>query len=301
MLDLKRLRYLNAVYQYKSFTRAGEELFVSQPAISTAVHSMEKELGIHLLDSDSRGVVFTLEGELFMTAVSRILRACEEAESLAVDLSDSQASTLRVGFSPSLDPQLLPHLYRRFLPQWPKALITVSEFSLMNCIDRLQTDQMDLAYNALPDASQHPGLRRIPVTSSEICVVLPQGHPLAKQDRISIQQLDGIPAAMLEEKAFIRSIMLKHFKANGVFPKIISQHEQISGMLHMVEFGNCICFLNRNCGSFVSGHGLCIRPFDETIRLECGFLMKSDKRIPKLAQELISFTINTVDSWSIPL
>lgn len=297
MLDFKRLQYLDAVYQYKSFTRASEALFVSQPAISTAIHALEKEMGVRLIDRTSKGVAFTLEGEQFMTAVSRILRECAEAETLAIELSDSQESILSVGFSPTLNPQLLPHLYKNFFPQWPKARIRVGEFSLWNCIERIQNDQMDLAYNALPDLENHPTLKMLPVTTSEICTVLTPDHPLARYERIPIEALDGVAVAMLDETALIRSRMLRLFKEKGVFPKIISQHEQIIGMLHMVEFGNCVCFLNKNCGSLVANQSLCVRPFADPIPIEGGFVMKEDKRLSKMSQALINFAAKTLDEW----
>ena len=56
MLNLKRLQYLDAVYQYKNFTQASEALYVSQPAISSAVQALEEELGVRLVVRSSKGV-----------------------------------------------------------------------------------------------------------------------------------------------------------------------------------------------------------------------------------------------------
>lgn len=58
MLNLKRLQYLDAVYQYKNFTQASEALYVSQPAISSAVQALEEELGVRLVVRSSKGVTF---------------------------------------------------------------------------------------------------------------------------------------------------------------------------------------------------------------------------------------------------
>ena len=73
MLNLKRLQYLDAVYQYKNFTQASEALYVSQPAISSAVQALEEELGVRLVVRSSKGVTFTYEGEQFMIWARRIL------------------------------------------------------------------------------------------------------------------------------------------------------------------------------------------------------------------------------------
>ena len=62
MLNLKRLQYLDAVYQYKNFTQASEALYVSQPAISSAVQALEEELGVRLVVRSSKGVTFYIRG-----------------------------------------------------------------------------------------------------------------------------------------------------------------------------------------------------------------------------------------------
>ena len=66
MLDIKRLQYLVAVYRYHSFTRASEELFVSQSAISMAIKSLEAELGVQLIVRSPQNVDFTQEGKLLV-------------------------------------------------------------------------------------------------------------------------------------------------------------------------------------------------------------------------------------------
>lgn len=87
MLNLKRLQYLDAVYQYKNFTQASEALYVSQPAISSAVQALEEELGVRLVVRSSKGVTFTYEGEQFMIWARRILSTCEAAENAMRDLA----------------------------------------------------------------------------------------------------------------------------------------------------------------------------------------------------------------------
>ena len=62
MLNLRHLQYLNAVYQYKNFTQAGDSLFVSQPTISAAINTLESDLGVKLIERSSKRVIFTYEG-----------------------------------------------------------------------------------------------------------------------------------------------------------------------------------------------------------------------------------------------
>lgn len=301
MLDLKRLEYLEAVYRYKNFTRAGEALFVSQPAVSAAVASLERELGITLIRRDSQKLIFTPEGEAFMLRVSRILKECREAEQLAADLSSTSAKTLRLGMSPTLSLKLLPHLYANFFPRWEGAKIHLDESSMNNHIEKLKAEALDLSYNALPPESEREGLTVIPVTKAEVCAILSPSHPLARLPRIPFAALEGENVCLLDRFSYIHDLMMDSFKRFGVVPGTISNHEQILCMYHMVEFGNCIGFTNVAAGAFAfGGTELAVRPFEEPITFEAGFLMKQDHHLSRIARELMDFTMRTKDIWDDP-
>ena len=88
MLDIKRLQYLEAVYRYHNFTRASEELFVSQSAISMAIKSLEADLGVRLIVRSPQSVAFTYEGEQLVQHARRILLECENAEAKFTHVPD---------------------------------------------------------------------------------------------------------------------------------------------------------------------------------------------------------------------
>ncbi len=100
MLDFRRLQYLYAVYRYRNFTRASEELFVSQSTISTAIKSLEEDLGVRLIVRTPKEVIFTYEGEQFLLCVRKILQDCQEAETRMADLSETKNQVLHLGVSP---------------------------------------------------------------------------------------------------------------------------------------------------------------------------------------------------------
>lgn len=301
MLDIKRLRYLEAIYRYKSFTRASEELFVSQPAISAAVNAMEKELGCKLIIRSSKKVTFTFEGEQFMRYANHILKECNEAEEMMADFSENSHRILRLGVSPTLALRLLPHLYSDFFPRYPNATIHLDEGSMLNHIEKIQDDVLDLSYNALPSQPNLSVLNLIPVTTAQLYMILNPHHPLTKYDAIPIEALEGVPLCMLDTKSRIRALMLENFEKKGIVPNIVSYHEQIMCMFHMVKFGSYVGFINAEsgCTNFAfADTELVVRPFAEPILFEAGFITKTNKHLPKLARELIAFAQNTKSVWN---
>lgn len=299
MLDLRRLQYLEAVYKYRNFTRASEALFVSQPTISTAISSMERELGIQLIVRNSKEVNFTMEGEEFMPHVLRILRECREAEGLLEDLAHAGDRTLRLGISPTLGEHILPLIYADFLPHWPKATVHLDEGSMNNHIEKLLGDVLDLSYNALPQQGDLSGLTLLPVTRVEICAIMNPGHPLASYEKLPVTALEGQNIVMLDKKSMIHTLVAAELTRKGVVPHIISCHEQIMSMVNMVRLGNYVGFTNINEHHHAMGcDNLVIRSFEEPITFEAGFLLKQDRHIPKIARELIAFIQSALASPS---
>lgn len=301
MLDIKRLRYLEAVYRNKNFTRASEELFVSQPAISAAISSLEKDLGITLIIRNSKKVIFTMEGEQFMFHVMRILKECDSATRLVSELSESGEQTLHLGMSPTLSLRLLPHLYSEFFPLWKNSRLHVDEGSMRNHIEKIKDDILDLSYNALPPNPDLSVLDIIPITTVQMYALMNPDHPLARYERLPIESLEGQPICLLDEKSHIRALMLENFEKKGIVPKIVSSHEQILCMYHMIQFGGYIGFSNADpnmdTGPF-SSTSLAVRPFADPITFDAGFIMKHGKHLPKIANELISFTKATTRLWA---
>ena len=154
MLNLKRLQYLDAVYQYKNFTQASEALYVSQPAISSAVQALEEELGVRLVVRSSKGVTFTYEGEQFMIWARRILSTCEAAENAMRDLAGTAEQRLRLGISHVLTNPIVPMIFSTFLREHPKAQIYLNEGSMNKHVEMVTGEMLDLAYNAFPTAPE---------------------------------------------------------------------------------------------------------------------------------------------------
>ena len=277
MLELKQLRYLQAVYRYKNFTRASEVCFVSQPAISAAVTALEKELDVKLVNRSPKRVDFTVQ----------------DAENAMQAYSEAGNNKLHLGVSPTLATQLLPQIYQTFLSKWPKASVYIREGSQKVQMKLLDTEMMDLVYNALPEKIDSTKYQVIPITKVEIRLIMSPDHPLAKYDKISFDMLRGVPMAMLNDTAFIRQVMDAEFDRHGIIPNIVSFHEQIICMFNMVKMANFVSCVNADPGcetSSLTDDSLIYRPFEEPVYFRVGYLMKSGRRLPRIAEELIEFT-----------
>lgn len=297
MLDIKRLQYLEAVYRHRNFTKASEELFVTQPAISTGISLLEQELDTKLIRRNAKQVVFTEEGEAFIPHARQILLECGALKSEMERLAETKNRTLRLGISPTLGGRLLPLLYAEFFPHWPDAELHISEGTMDSHINKIRNGILDISYNALPSIQRGEGLRLLKITTAEICVIMNPKHHLTGYARIPIEALVAEPLVMLDESAKIRRMVDREFRSRGLTCHVVSSHEQISSMLNMVNMLNAVGFINAdicNLGGEFSRFDL--RPLEKPIYFDAGFILCAGVQPPQITQELICFVQRRKDA-----
>lgn len=289
MLDTKRLQYLKAVYDYQNFTRASEALYVSQSTISTAVSSLENELGVKLIIRNSKKLLFTPDGELFIEKVNEILKLCREAEQMMQARSDSAEQRLSLGISSSISNIIVPAIFTAFVENHPRLSIRLEEGAMEDHLDLLQKGALDLAYNAIPDDPEAFNLAVVPVSTAKIFAVVQPSHPLSKEEIIPLSMLQNEKMIMMSESSKVMSIMINSFEEQGIVPDIVFHYEQIACMVNVVEACNYVGVLSVVGDKPTAGLGnLILRPI-KVDSFPVGFIMSKEQRVPKVGYELIKF------------
>ena len=291
MIEMRQLVYLDAVYRYKNFTKAGKALYVSQPTISAAVRALEQELGLTLIERTPKAVVFTDAGETLMLRIRRLLSDYNDILAEASDLSRKADYTLRLGIASILSSDIFPLIYRDFLPAHRELSIRLDEDSALGHISKLLDEELDLAFNGLPESLDSNELSSIPVCEREIKLVMRSDHPLAALERIPFERLTGENISMLSSPGVMGQVLEKALEARGVQPTVVSEHSQIHGMLEMVLTGCSLGFVNLSpdAGAMMKYEDLVLRSFEEPLTFTVGFMMKKRKYIPPVCRELIRF------------
>ncbi|MGD9101505.1 MAG: LysR family transcriptional regulator, partial [Anaerolineae bacterium] len=124
-MNLRQLRTFMRVVECKSFTWAAEELYLTQPAVSFQIRSLEKEYGIDLLDRSGREIIPTASGQILLDYARRILNLYDESK-LEIDrLNNLLRGTLVIGASTGPGEHILPQLLGRFKAQYPSIEIVL--------------------------------------------------------------------------------------------------------------------------------------------------------------------------------
>ncbi|MFV0490889.1 MAG: LysR substrate-binding domain-containing protein [Pseudorhodobacter sp.] len=154
-LDLRRLRYLQAIAQNGSLTRAAETLGVAQPALSHHLAELEGHFGTTLFHRGSRGMVPTEVGRILAAHASSILRSVEDAEAATRAAADTLAGSVTLGLLNTLALSLTVPMLQRCSERYPNIKLSIWEGTSQNLHEGIQKQELDLAIN-LFEASELP-------------------------------------------------------------------------------------------------------------------------------------------------
>ncbi len=132
-MNLRDLKYLIALADYKHFGRAATACFVSQPTLSTQIKKLEGELGVSLVERAPRKVMMTPAGREAAIRARSIVAEVEEMKEAARRSRDPEAGAVRLGIFPTLGPYLLPHVVPSIRYRFPQLELLLVEEKVTNC------------------------------------------------------------------------------------------------------------------------------------------------------------------------
>ncbi|HEY2637832.1 MAG TPA: LysR family transcriptional regulator, partial [Solirubrobacteraceae bacterium] len=196
-MTLRQLEYLIAVAEERSFTRAARRLYVSQPALSHQIRTLEQSLGAAVFARLPDGVELTEVGRDVLpharAAVERTARATEAAAAAAA----LEAGEIRLGTLYSIALGIIPAALRAWRTAHPAVRIDVAEYLNVDALVEAMTEgEVDVAVGPTP--ARWDGPRR-PIGTEELVLVLPDGDPLLAR----VPPAEGIPMADLARRSWV--------------------------------------------------------------------------------------------------
>lgn len=214
MVNLELYKVFYSVAKHGSLTKAAEELYISQPAVSQAIKQLETQLGAPLFIRKHRGMELTAQGgELIFGSVEKALALLEGAENALKELSESATGTLRIGASETIFKYVLADKIVEFHRLYPRVKIeSISEIS-PKTIERLKTDRCDVGFLNLPVTNDDGiEIKGSIAYLTDIFIAGKQFNYL-KGKPLSIQDLKDLPLLLMEEHTVARETF-NHYTAS---------------------------------------------------------------------------------------
>jgi len=233
-LSLQLLDQFVVLARTKNFTRAAEELHLSQSALSRAIQKLEDQLGQPLFERKPREVVLTELGELLLQRAKHILELMEDTFS---ELSEAgRRGRIRLGAIPTIAPYFLPSLLSSFAKKYPDIAVIVQEDTTENLIKRCHHGEIDLAILALPLLAKNLEVEAL--FDEELLLVVPVGHPLATSKTLPIDAVEAFPFVMLNEAHCLTDNIATFCRRKAVQPVTVERTSQLATVQELVSLNH---------------------------------------------------------------
>jgi LysR family hydrogen peroxide-inducible transcriptional activator len=250
-MEFQQLRYVSAIAETGSFSRAAESCRVAQPSLSQQILKLEEDLGAKLFDRLGRSVRLTEAGRAFLPHARSILSQVETARSSVTDKCADVRGSVSVGVIPTVGPYLMPRCTIAFGKKYPEAKLRIVEETTPILVESLRDLSIDLAILALP--LRRKGLELFPVRTEPLFAVLPKDHPRASTESLALKDLRGESFVMLRDGHCFRDLSIAACIHARVTPHIVFESGQFSSLFAMVAAGVGISLvpemaIDRNAG-----------------------------------------------------
>lgn len=215
-VQLAQLRALQAVVRHASFSRAADELHLTQPAVSMQIRQLEGTVGLPLLERVGKRAFLTQAGEVLLAHATRALRELQTGLELVQQLRGVVAGRIRLGTSASISIYLLPPLLRRFRSRYPDTELIVVTGNAREIRRAVVANELDIGVVSLPVRERE--LVVTPLHRDEIVAITPPGPKWRKLRVATPAQLAGESLILFEHGGTIRDVIDGWFRAAGVSP-----------------------------------------------------------------------------------
>ncbi|MEV6400020.1 LysR family transcriptional regulator [Streptomyces sp. NPDC051907] len=188
-MELQQMRYVVAVAETNSFTRAAERCLVVQSALSHQIARLERELGARLFERTSRRVRLTPAGEAFLPAARQCLDAAERAVAEVAAAVGEVRGRLAVGLIPTVAAVDVPGALRDFRRQYPQVRISLRVGASDDLAEQVREGALDIAFLGLPTTARPQGVAAHELARDRLVAVVAPDHPLAGESVVDLRRL----------------------------------------------------------------------------------------------------------------
>ena len=243
-MNYNYLRYFSVLAQVEHYTLAAARLGISQPSLSSAINHLENELGgIKLFEKVGRNIRLTEEGRYYQEKVDAAL---QELNTASMTLRNSQISApvvVHLGVVSGTLQGLVARELAAYLKQNERIRIRLTESSAEELMDLVRQEKLDMAIVDTTNRDRSLHFRKL--GQRELCVAIPNGHPLGEHGCLEPHQLAGQPQVVFNYN--IESSFTQWAVGGGEEERVIGTVNTAQAALELVAAGAGLCVMNTQC------------------------------------------------------
>ena len=240
-MELAQLEAFLQVAHHRSFSRAAEALFLTQPSVTARIQGLERELGERLFERTGRSVTLTDAGHAFIPHAQRALTAVQEGADAIDSVRHGDVGSIRVAASSTIATYVLPPILKRFREQRPRVHVHLNSSGATE--DAIEKLLAGLVHMAICRLLPHPEVESLHLYNDDLALVVPPTHPFAKRGRVPLAEAGKEPFLFFERTSSYHGLVYSMFLRQGVAPESVMELDSMEAMKHMVEAGLGIAVL----------------------------------------------------------
>ncbi|GAB0056135.1 HTH-type transcriptional regulator CysL [Candidatus Magnetaquicoccaceae bacterium FCR-1] len=212
--DSTRVLVFHTVSKHLSFTRAAEELELTQPAVTFQIRQLEEHFNTRLFERQHNRISMTDAGRLFYLYASRILDLYQETEKRLNEVTGLSRGMIRLGATTTPGGYLLPGILCGYREVYPGVKVRLSLHNTCTVVQKVRDTTIDIGMVEGP--VHQSGIEVIPCLEDELVVILAPGHPLAAEENIPLERLLAYPFVSREEGSGTRAVIAAFLEQTGL-------------------------------------------------------------------------------------
>lgn len=208
-VTLRQLRVFLAVARAHSFSRAGDTIGLTQPAVSRSISELEGELGLKLLDRTTREVVLTEVGRSLATALDRLVADLDDTLHQARQVGEQRRGRVVVASSPTVSTRLMPLYVAECAARYPDIRMIVRDSVQVDTLQLIRTGGAD--FGVVVEPLDTEGLWTEPLLTDPFCLVCRRDHPFAQRSSVRWKDLHRTPVVLLDHASGSRPLIDRIF------------------------------------------------------------------------------------------
>ncbi len=245
-LENFRIVVFRAVAEQRSFRKAAEELYLTQPAVSLQIKALEEDLGVQLFDRTGPQITLTEAGRILLAYSQKLTALLAQTEGDLAALSGEHAGHLALGASTTIAQYVLPRLLAQFKREHPRVHPTLTSGNTEQIVDALEKQKISLGFIEGP--ARNRDVKTQPFLEDELVLITSTAHELAERSLISLAELTATPLLMRERGSGTRHVIETALERQGVKRsslQIVMELDSTEAIKSAVEAGLGIGFVSR--------------------------------------------------------
>ncbi|MGN7399191.1 LysR family transcriptional regulator [Cytobacillus praedii] len=286
-MDIKHLRYFMEVNRTGSFTNAAENLYITQPALSRIIKSLEADVGAPLFIRSRKRLMLTDAGNVLYKHAQVIEKQLQLLETELASMIAMRKGHIRIGLPTIVNSFFFSKLIASFHQEYPEVTFQLEEDGSKRIEEKIMNGKLDFGVVVLSDKNDR--LDDYTFVNEKLTLVVPSSHHLAEKQEVALHELKDEAFIMFNQDFELRNLILKACKEENFQPRIISETSQLDFIEELVASNLGITLLPESTSEELTADVQTIAVTNPVIEWNLAIIWKSDEYLSQMNKEFISF------------